>query len=90
MPEHRIRLRGGWWCHGLSDSPSPAARQPATTWDPGQPGPVRLVRQFGCPAINRSRETVVLRLEDVPGLVAVQMNGCPVELPATGSGIDWP
>lgn len=76
MPEHLIRLRGGW---ELSDpDAATSASTPLTlpiSWAP-QPSPrrLRLVRRFGAPAADRVR----LVLEAVEGLRAMTLNGVPL------------
>jgi hypothetical protein len=84
MNEHRIRLRGGWRCHALSADPSTARTITLPfQWDPGQRDPVRLVRQFGFPAIDRERERVSLRIAETPGLLAIRINDRALQ-PPTG------
>lgn len=84
MPEHWIRLRGGWeWQTGAADVDA-AIKRPVTLpieWPLGQADPVRLLRRFGCPPIDPLRESLTLRLEKVPGLLAVQLNGRTLEGP---------
>ncbi|WP_406695416.1 hypothetical protein V5E97_30775 [Singulisphaera sp. Ch08] len=82
MPEHWIRLRGGWdWQSG---SAADATKRPLTLpieWPAGQASPVRLLRRFGCPPIDPLHESLSLRLENVPGLLAIQFNGRSVNVP---------
>src|SRR4051794_27649978 len=88
MSEHWIRLRGGWRCLPSPDNPSAAYPITLPTrWAPGQAGRLRLVRQFGLPAIDRRRERVALRIAEVPGVVAIRLNGRPIDLPG-GDGRD--
>lgn len=83
MREHWIQLRGGWERHDPSARPGRVQRVSLPIeWPPGPPGRVRLIRRFGCPPIDPARESLVLRLENVPGLVAVRFNDRPVEPPA--------
>jgi hypothetical protein len=75
--DYRIRLRGGWEWHEPSPPPGSPPRRVALPlqWDPAQPGPVRLIRHFGSPPIDPQREALELRLENVPGIVALCLNG---------------
>jgi hypothetical protein len=51
------------------------------TWPDGGTAWVRLVRWFQAPAIDPRVEALGLRLDDVPGLVAVMLNGTVLALP---------
>jgi hypothetical protein len=80
VPEHLIRLRGGWELHDLDGEPSNAT--PLTlpvAWEP-RPTPrrLRLVRKFGRPKTGRAR----LVLEAVEGLRAMTLNGESLALDA--------
>ena len=84
MPEseHRIRLRGAW---DRVDEPTEPPRRVdlPTRWDPLDGcRPFTLRRMFGRPAVEPSRQAVTLELVDVPGLLAVRLNGAPL----VGSG----
>ena len=83
MPEHRIRLRGGWELRepdSASSGPTPLTLPIA--WAP-HPSPrrLRLVRKFGAPAADR----VQLALEAVEGLRAMTLNGAPLAFEATAT-----
>jgi hypothetical protein len=82
MPEHWIRLRGAW---GWRDLASDAEIEQRVTlpieWPSGQVSPVRLVRRFNGPPIAPGRESVSLRLEKVPGLLAIRLNHCTYDGP---------
>jgi hypothetical protein len=93
MPEHLIRLRGGWLCleDGGAPDASASASGPRITlpvcW-PAQAvakGAVRLVRWFTAPVLNASRESLSLRMSAVGGLVSVQLNGQELARPAQGT-----
>lgn len=82
MPEHWIRLRGGWEWRNLTAGA--AAKQTLALpieWPGGQVHPVSLLRRFGRPPIDPLHESITLRLEHVPGLRAIQFNGRSVEGP---------
>jgi hypothetical protein len=75
MPEHGIRLRGAWeWQAIARDAGFTRRVTLPIEWPEGQVGPVRLIRRFNGPPIDPSRETVFLRLEKVPGLLAIRLN----------------
>jgi hypothetical protein len=93
MPEHQIRLRRGWrWLKDVSPPGAIAAESgheialPAT-WPEraGAEARVRLVRLFTAPSIDPLRETLLLRLSAVAGLVSVQLNGQELARPAPGT-----
>jgi hypothetical protein len=75
MPEHLIRLRGGWQWH---DEPATEGVIRLVTlplvWPADAPGCVRLVRAFHRPPLDRRAATLSLRLEAIAGLVAVRLN----------------
>ncbi|SIO59749.1 hypothetical protein SAMN05444166_6159 [Singulisphaera sp. GP187] len=82
MSEHWIRLRGGWeWQTGSADAPIKRPVALPIAWPADQPSPVRLRRRFGCPPIDPRHESVSLRLEQVPGLLAVELNGHTLDGP---------
>ena len=81
MPEHLIRLRGAWdWT--APDGPR-RVDLPAT-WPAGLAGPLVLARRFQRPRIDPDREALALRLEAVPGLLRVRLNGVEIGGPAAG------
>ena len=89
MPEHLIRLRGGWERQDL-DAPEsgPTRITLPIHLDSSLARRVRLSRRFGSPPLQREVETLGLRLHHVPGLVSVTINGSPFPLPPQGGG--WP
>jgi len=83
VPEHLIRLRGGWELLDADDANStPSPLTLPTAWAP-HPAPrrLRLVRKFGAPAADRVR----LALEAVEGLRAITLNGVPLAFDATSA-----
>lgn len=93
MPEHRIRLRGGWDCLArVGDDPEGAEVVSRVdlpvAWPADAPRLVRLARQFGRPPVDAARERVDLELRHVPGLKAATLNGRPVA-PGVVAGDDW-
>lgn len=76
MVEHEIRLRGGWVLLDR-DRPTAAHRIVSlpTRFARGSPRRIQLVRRFGRPTHDPESEQVALRLEAVPGLVRLALNG---------------
>ena len=86
MPEHRIRLRGGWFLVDPSNPDAPPRRLTlplASHPDPGRP--VVLLRPFQRPPTDPARETLGLRLVSVPGLVEARLNDLPLTLVPMGT-----
>lgn len=81
MPDHLIRLRAAWDRIDTSAPDSPIRVDLPTIWsaDDGAT-PIRLSRRFGLPRFDPSREAMALELVDVPGLVAIRLNGQPLRL----------
>ena len=79
---HAIRLRGGWDCEARDGTTRPLAL-PLDRW-PDAPGPFRLIRRFGRPPIDVGRESLALRLGNVPGLREARLNGRPLDGPTAG------
>jgi hypothetical protein len=74
IPEHRIRLRGGWEWHDPDGARPPRRAVLPLDAPPGGPGPIRLVRWFQTPRYDPARESLWLRLENVDGLGRVCLN----------------
>ena len=75
MPEHKIRLRGGW----LQIHPD---RNTFGSWltfplaqFPNSPDDLRFARSFQRPPLDPERETLWLDLQSVPGLISIALNG---------------
>lgn len=88
MPEHLIRLRGPWEVYFLANSPRPPTRLslPVPVL-PASEDSRLLLRHFGRPVQWNQDIPTVLRLDQVPGVVVVSLNGETVaEHPATESG----
>jgi hypothetical protein len=83
MPEHRIRLRGGWECQYREDhveeGPEVVSRVDLPL-DPTRvlPRRFRLTRQFGRPPLDVRSEAVRLELRNVVGLKSARINGSPI------------
>lgn len=86
MPEHLIRLRGGWSWDDREGGPV-AARRVSLPLEGAPRGTSRIVltRQFGRPPIDPGRERLALRLEGVDGLVGIRLNGHDLALPPVGA-----
>jgi hypothetical protein len=87
MPEHLIRLRAAWDCQRCDGGAVPCARiDLPVVWADHDAGPNRLSRSFGRPEIDAAREALWLRLDDVPGLRCVRLNGAVLLTPETRGG----
>ncbi len=79
MPEHRIRLRGGWVCKGAGEPASSEYRLALPhRWKPEDSGRFVLSRVFQRPPVDPDREAVHLCMENVPGIRALSLNGSPI------------
>jgi hypothetical protein len=89
MPEHRIRLRGGWECQHrpgeLADGPEVVFRVdlPLESTEV-LPARFLLTRRFGRPPLDERLEAVQLDLRNVVGLKAARINGYPISFVWTG------
>jgi len=81
MAEHLIRLRGAWQREGAS----PGRIDLPTTWPAHLESPLILSRRFRRPRIDPAAESLLLRLEAVPGLRVVRLNGRDIARPAPGA-----
>src|SRR4051794_41740029 len=76
MPEHRIRLRGGWeLLEAESSQTVPAVVTLPFRFVATGSRKVRLSRKFGRPRLDRRRESLWLSLGSVPGLGLASLNG---------------
>jgi hypothetical protein len=85
MTEHRIRLRGGWDVRALDGIPGELSRLTLPIrWDFERPRRLRLTRRFQRPPLPvltlrgshpAGQPELVLVLEDVPGIVSLELNG---------------
>jgi hypothetical protein len=75
--EHKIRLRGGWECDTL-DSPTASSFRLTlpTRWTTADRRRLRLTRRFHSPPLEAGSRAV-LRLEHIPGILALELNGQP-------------
>jgi hypothetical protein len=93
MPEHRIRLRGGWECH-YREGDDPEGKEICRRVDLPLAPPIefaarfQLCRQFGRPPSDPRIESVMLELRQVSGLKAARLNGLPIT-PVDSSDLDW-
>jgi hypothetical protein len=73
--EHRIRLRGGWECDSI-DPPALGSCRLAlpTRWPAQARRRLRLTRRFNQPRLE-ARSRLILRLEQVPGIQSLELNG---------------
>jgi hypothetical protein len=76
LAEHVIRFRGGWECHGLGGAAGNARRLTLpTVWNDGSPARMRLTRRFGCPPLEPGCQALSLRMDQVPGIDSLELNG---------------
>jgi hypothetical protein len=91
MPEHLIRLRGGWLRldpQAIPEAPAAGSARRVTlpmTWPIVPTGRARLARWFGLPTFDPVHEILALRLAHVGGLIAVQFNGREIARPSPGT-----
>jgi hypothetical protein len=88
MCDHLIRLRGGWVCQEPGGGSARRLTLPVT-WTSGLTGRVRLLRSFQRPPFDPARESLALRLESIPGLVVVRLNGREHARPTESPGALW-
>jgi hypothetical protein len=85
MPEHWIRLRGGWECRPANPEDNGGTPQRITlpcSWSIESATVLQLSRRFQTPRLDPAREALFLRLELVSGLVEVLLNDCIIAGPA--------
>jgi len=76
MPEHRIRLRGGWeLLEAESSQTVPAVVNLPFRFIATGSRKLRLSRKFGRPRLDLRRESLWLSLGSVPGLGSASLNG---------------
>ena len=74
MPDHRIRLRGGWEsCPVGAPAESERLTLP-TRWGSEPSRRLRLTRRFGSPPLRPGRQVLLLILEKVPGVHSIRLN----------------
>jgi hypothetical protein len=86
--EHLIRLRAGWGCRaaGLPESQGRRLALPVC-WGQESPRRVILTRRFGRPPVATAGQALLLRMEQVEGLLSLSLNGRPIALgPALSAG----
>lgn len=74
MTGHKIRLRGGWEWRDTASGTSRRVALPLSLAAEATSG-VLLVRSFNKPPLDKDKEALWLRLEHVPGLRSVRLNG---------------
>ncbi len=86
MPEHLIRLRGGWLRGDGEDGPD-SMRRVSLPLEGPPVGRSRVIlsRRFGRPPIDPGRECLALRLEGVVGLAGIRLNGRAMAVPPVGA-----
>ncbi len=74
MPDHPIRLRGGWESYRPGSTTVPERLTLPTRWDSDWPGRLRLLRRFGSPPIDPGQQALLLVLERVLGIHSIRLN----------------
>jgi hypothetical protein len=87
LTEHQIRLRGGWELREDSEGPPRRLTLPFTHV-PGFARPLQLYRSFQAPSLDPGREQLWLRVESVPGLLEIQLNGRKLPRPDAGAPVE--
>jgi len=92
LNEHSIRLRGGWECRSRAPGESlPKRLALPTRWTSDQTGLVTLTRRFGRPSWDAASEALSLRLDQVPGICSLRVNGQPLApISPTSSRFEFP
>jgi hypothetical protein len=89
MPEHLIRLRGGWLRvdpDAPHDAPESGQRVTLPFNQADTPsGRVRLIRSFGPQPFDPGRGTLPVRFARVSGLVSARLNGPTIARPPAGT-----
>jgi hypothetical protein len=75
MNDHRIRLRRGWECQIAESAQSGGPIALPVRWDPNNPRRLRLSRRFGQPAIDATRQCLLLELGRARGIQSLLLNG---------------
>lgn len=81
MPEHLIRLRAAWEAEEADPTDGTRRVDLPASWSSG---PSRLRRFFRPPPLDPALEALTLRLERVPGLESVRLNGRELARPGPG------
>jgi hypothetical protein len=89
MAVHPIRLRGGWEAFAVAGGSAQRVTLPLAAFPEGSDR-LRLVRPFQSPPLDPARESLWLRLDNVPGLVAVTLNGRPLGRPPFDPPLNLP
>ena len=77
--EHSIRLRGGWDLLPVGEGTSlPIRLSLPAVWTDQEAGLRKLSRRFGRPPFDPASQALWLRMDHVPGLHSLQLNGQPL------------
>ena len=92
MPEHWIRLRGGWEAVDLDDPLAEPIRMTLpVSWTGEEPRRLRLVRRFGRPPLDLLSESIWLRIDRVSGLYRLALNDRELTIsPAVNGPVEFP
>jgi hypothetical protein len=92
MPEHWIRLRGGWEAVDLDDPLAQPIRMTLpVSWTGEEPRQLRLLRRFGRPPLDLLSESIWLRIDRVSGLYRLALNDRELSIsPAVNGPVEFP
>jgi hypothetical protein len=81
VDEHRIRLRGGWFCQSAFSAQEPLDRITLPIrWGPDRPRRLRLSRRFGRPPFDPEQQRLLLELDEARGIQSLLLNGTPLTM----------
>jgi hypothetical protein len=87
VPDHRIRLRGGWESIDLRAPARPPTRVTLPVrWGATEASMVQLTRRFGRPPFDPRGESLWLSLGHVAGLRTARLNGHPLATEGLADG----
>ena len=87
MPEHWIRLRGGWEAVDFDDPLAVCVRMTLPmSWTGEEMRRLSLRRRFGRPVLDRQDESLWLRIDRASGLYRLTLNDRELPLATVASG----
>jgi hypothetical protein len=79
VDEHRIRLRGGWECRTAGSLECEERRLTLPVrWGSEDCRRLVLTRRFGRPPLDQGRQVLLLKMDQVEGIVSLVLNGRPI------------
>lgn len=86
MPEHTIRLRGGWRIGNPLGEKGERVTLPFSAWPAHLSTPTWFVRDFQGPRIDPARESIYLQILETPGITQISLNDAILSLAAVPDG----